>query len=191
MLDRFVERLAREVVTEDCCNQYAFNWTRDNVARRHNLLAYLRVMQALKPNTMLVFEAPGYRGARITGVPLTSRVIVHTHPFYRSLGLQSIRPKRGQSIGGEATATMVHATLDRLPEQPLLWNSYPFHPHKLGAPNSNRKPRRAETEVGGHYLMQLIDLFGIERVVAVGNSAETTLQRLEIDHGYQRKINRR
>ena len=182
MIEIFVEKLARETVSADCVNQYAFNRTRDNAVRRYNLQVYLEATERLRPKTILVFEAPGYRGTRITGVPLTSQKIVQTHPFYQSLELRPIAHKLNEKIGGEASATIVQATLDQLPQRPLLWNSYPFHPHKAGLPQSNRKPRRSETEVGGRYLVELIEMFSIEQVVAVGNSAETTLQRLGISH---------
>ncbi len=179
---QFVERLGREAVSAETVNQYSFNYSRANAARRHNLAAYLQAMLALRPKTLLVFEAPGYRGARITGLPMTSQKVVQEHPFYTALGLQTIDDRQQPAIWAEASATIVQATLDQLEQRPLLWNSYPFHPHKPGQPQTNRKPKRSETLVGGRYLLQLIDLFQPEQVVAVGNSADTTLTHLAIEH---------
>ena len=44
--------------------------------RRHNLSLYLRRMAERQPRLLLLGEAPGYRGCRVTGVPFTSESIL-------------------------------------------------------------------------------------------------------------------
>ena len=87
--------------------------------RRRRLREYL-ASRAEAP-VLLVGEAPGYRGARVSGIPFTSeRQLTGTGP-------------------AEATATIVRAVLAELgiEEQVLLWNVVPTHP---GTATTNRRP---------------------------------------------------
>jgi hypothetical protein len=135
----------------------AFNFYargRGAALRRHRLVEYLgsRVAAPL----LLVGEAPGFRGARVSGVPFTSeRQLSGTGPC-------------------EATATIVHRVLAELglSDQVLLWNVVPAHPHAAGRPASNRPPRRAEIEAGRPF----VDLLAAGRaVVPVGRVAGAAL----------------
>jgi uracil-DNA glycosylase family 4 len=101
---------------------------------RRRLAAYLEA-RADAP-FILVGEAPGYRGARISGLPFTSeRQLTGAGP-------------------AEATATVVHRVLAALglEEQVLLWNVVPTHP---GTSRSNRRPTRAEVEAGLPFVRRL------------------------------------
>lgn len=105
---------------------------------------------------LLVGEAPGWRGARISGLPFTSeRQLVGEGP-------------------AEATATIVARTLAELglAEQVVLWNAVPTHPHRPGLPDSNRPPTRAEVAAARPYLDALA--CG-RRVLAVGRVAAAAL----------------
>jgi hypothetical protein len=104
-------------------------------------------------SVLLVAEAPGYRGTRVSGVPLTSeRQLTGAGP-------------------AEATATIVHATLAELEltGDVLLWNVVPTHP---GDERSNRPPTRGEVEGGLPFVRELA--CG-RRVVAVGRIAQRAL----------------
>ena len=46
-----------------------------NAQRRQNLEIYLQEMLDRDPKVLLVGEAPGFRGMRITGVPFTNRTM--------------------------------------------------------------------------------------------------------------------
>jgi len=112
---------------------------------------------------LLVGEAAGYRGARLSGIPFTSeRQLTGSGP-------------------AEASATIVHRVLEELglEEHVLLWNVVPTHPHRVGEPESNRPPRAAEIEASRPFLEQLA--VG-RRVVPVGRVAEASLGTRGIRH---------
>ncbi len=119
--------------------------------RCERLRAYLE-SRAEAP-LLLVGEAPGYRGARVSGIPFTSeRQLTGTGP-------------------AEATATIVHRVLAELglAEHVLLWNVVPTHP---GTEVSNRPPTAGEVEAG---LAFVEELARGRRVVAVGRVAARAL----------------
>jgi hypothetical protein len=102
---------------------------------------------------LLVGEAAGYRGARVSGIPFTSeRQLTSTGP-------------------AEATATIVHRVLAELEleEDVLLWNVVPTHP---GTACSNRAPTRVEVTAGLPFARELARG---RRVLAVGRVAEAAL----------------
>jgi uracil-DNA glycosylase len=109
---------------------------------------------------LLVGEAPGYRGARVSGIPFTSeRQLTGTGP-------------------AEATATIVHRVLGELglTEEVLLWNVLPTHP---GTATSNRRPTRPEVEAGVAFALELAR----ERtIVAVGCVAAAALGAPAVRH---------
>ena len=118
---------------------------------RERLAAYLDERSAAA--ILLVGEAPGYRGARVSGIPFTSeRQLTGAGP-------------------AEATATIVQRVLAELGigESVLLWNVVPTHP---GTATSNRRPSQAELDAG---LLFLRALAAGRRVVAVGRVAEHAL----------------
>ena len=119
--------------------------------RRERLLAYLAA-RADAP-LLLVGEAPGFRGARVSGIPFTSeRQLTGSGP-------------------AEATATIVHRVLAELgiEDEVVFWNVVPTHP---GTPSSNRRPTRAEVEDGLPFLRELTR---DRRAIAVGRLAHGVL----------------
>jgi uracil-DNA glycosylase len=110
-------------------NQYA-----DSALRRARLAHYLRSRRGA--TIVLVGEAAGYNGARVSGIAFTSeRQLTGTGP-------------------AEASATIVHRTLRELgvEDDVLLWNVVPTHPHRPGEPRSNRRPTRDEVEAARPFL---------------------------------------
>jgi uracil-DNA glycosylase len=149
--DAFVRELAAARIGA------TWNFYRDGEGasvRRARLRAYLDRRRSAR--LLLVGEAPGHRGARVSGIPFTSE---------RQL---SGRPP------GESTATIVHHALDELglAEDVLLWNVVPTHPHLPGRPETNRPPTSAEIEAGLPFVRELARG---RAVLAVGRVAQRAL----------------
>jgi uracil-DNA glycosylase len=146
--DAFVARLARARIGETH-NQYA-----DSRLRRERLVDYLESRAGAR--LLLVGEAAGYRGARVSGLPFTSeRQLTGTGP-------------------AEATATIVQRVLAELgaTDEILLWNVVPTHPHLLGLPASNRRPTASEVAAAATFVETLARG---RRVLAVGRLAHAAL----------------
>jgi uracil-DNA glycosylase len=151
----FVEELAQAQIGATH-NQYA-----DSELRRERLTAYLDSRR--RARLLLVGEAAGYRGARVSGLPFTSeRQLTGAGP-------------------AEASATIVQCTLVELgiANDVLLWNLVPTHPHREGEPRSNRAPTRAEIAAARPFLD---DLMRGRRVLAVGRLAERELDAPYVRH---------
>ena len=140
--ERFVRRLAAARIGA------TFNFYRDGVGaavRQRRLREYLDA-HAESP-LLLVGEAAGYRGARISGIPFTSeRQLTGSGP-------------------AEATATIVQRTFAELRLEPLCWNVVPTHP---GTPDSNRRPTADEIASARPFLEELA---AGRRILAVGRLA--------------------
>lgn len=183
-IDTLIRDLSRARLSADSFNEYAPG-DENNAIRRANLRLYLRAMATRAPRTLLVMEAPGYRGCRLTGVPVTSRkVLLEGAPALQIFGAQGgyrdVADAGFERVYGEQSATIVWGTLAQLDALPVIWNTFPFHPHKAGRPLSNRKPRKAETELGSIFLKRVLALWRFRQVVAVGNVAYQTLGDLGI-----------
>ena len=153
--ERLVQRLAGARIGA------TFNQYHCSELRCERLTAYLEA-RADAP-FLLVGEAAGYRGARVSGIPFTSeRQLSGTGP-------------------AEATATIVHRVIAELglEEEILLWNVVPTHPHRPGRPGSNRRPTKAEVENGLPFLRQLADR---RRVLAIGRLAQAVLGAPYVRH---------
>jgi hypothetical protein len=134
-------------------NQYAAS-----ARLRKRLRRYLRARAGAR--WLLVGEAAGYRGARVSGLAFTSeRQLTGSGP-------------------AEATATIVQRTLAELgiADDVLLWNVVPTHP---GTEVSNRPPARGEVAAGLRFVEPLAR--GRE-LVPVGRVAERALGLAGIRH---------
>lgn len=149
-MESLVDRLASAHIGTTY-NQYA-----DSALRRERLRAHLQGDRSI----VLVGEAAGYRGARVSGVAFTSE-----------------RQLSGAGLA-EASATIVHRVLRELgiEDDVLLWNVVPTHP---GTATSNRRPTRAEVEASRAFLRELVRG---RRVVAVGRLASDVLDAPYVRH---------
>jgi uracil-DNA glycosylase len=149
-LESLVERLACASIGATF-NQYA-----KSDLRRERLRAHL----GRDASTIIVGEAAGYRGARISGIAFTSE-----------------RQLSG-SGPSEVSATIVHRVLCELgiEDDVVLWNVVPTHP---GTERSNRRPTRAEIEAARPFLDALTRG---RRIVAVGRIAAEVLDAPYVRH---------
>jgi uracil-DNA glycosylase len=134
-------------------NQYA-----GSELRRERLVDYLG--SRADARLVLVGEAAGYRGARVSGIPFTSeRQLTGSGP-------------------AEATATIVHRVLAMLgvEDEVLLWNVVPTHP---GSETSNRRPTRDEVDAASPFLDELTRG---RASIAVGRLAAATLDAPYVRH---------
>ena len=182
--ERFTAALARVEVSSRACNQYA-RGDRFNAIRRSNLQLYLEEIG--KPGILMIGEAPSYRGGRLTGIAFTSETIMLNgiaghlgeHRGYR-------KATAGAQRSTEASATMVWGTIGMVEPLPLLWNAFPLHPFHEGNPLSNRIPTAAELLAGQPFIARLMEIFPIQQVVAIGNHAHHSLDKLGIAHTHVR-----
>ena len=187
--DRFISDLARAEVSDRACNQYSSTSgdTRGNAIRRCNLRLYLEQLDAIGARIVMIGEAPSYRGGRLTGIPFVSETVMLRGVETRSgnvLGESHgyCKATASEKLSTEASATMVWATIREIDPLPLLWNAFPFHPFDAGNPLTNRMPSAAELALGATFIARLVELFGFERIVAVGNHADASLTKLGISH---------
>jgi uracil-DNA glycosylase len=151
----FIERLAAARIGA------TYNFYRDGeraALLRERLERYLE--ERAPAGYLLVAEAPGYCGTRVSGIPLTSERQLTGHG------------------PAEATATVVHSALAelRLEDEVLLWNVVPTHP---GDEGSNRRPTRAEIAAGVTFARELARS---RRVIAVGRIAHEAFGGVYVRH---------
>jgi uracil-DNA glycosylase len=184
MMDALIEALARAETAPDAFNQFAADDNPYNALRRANLRRYLADMLDHQPAVALIMEAPGYRGMRLTGVPVTSRKVLLDDAgwFGKKCGYRDVPEPGFERVTGEQSATIMWGTLAALNVRPLIWNAFPFHPHIAGEALTNRAPRRPEVEQGRAFLRAMLDLFQPATVIAVGNVADASLTVLGVPH---------
>lgn len=154
----FVERLAAARVG----STFNFYGEGEGADRRRIRLARYLESRAEAPY-LLVGEAAGYRGARVSGIPFTSERQVSGSP------------------PGEASATIVRGVLAelRVEEDVLLWNIVPTHPHLPGNTASNRPPSREEADASAPFLAELARG---RRVIPVGRLAHARMGGTYVRH---------
>ena len=182
-VNAFVERLAAVPTVEGRTNFFDQGHP-GNAVRRRNLELYLSEMLGRSPKVLLVGEAPGFRGMRITGVPFTNRTMFQGPATSFGLfgpGKGYALPAGAEGVAAEPTATVMWEVLAELDFLPLLWSACPWHTHVPGKPQSNRTPRITEARLGTPFWQSLVELFRIEAVVAVGNIAHRSLVSSGVD----------
>lgn len=176
-IKRFVRRLAAMPVSHQTFNLYAGKSRSARICRA-NLECYLLRLASQQPKVMLLGEAPGYKGCRLTGIPFTSEKILRTHPLFADADFEVLVPSQRPET--EISSTVVWNTLSELKTLPVLWNIFPFHPFKSGAPQSNRTPTAIELVQGKAIMLKLVSILHIQHIIAIGKKANSQLSDLEI-----------
>jgi hypothetical protein len=165
--NNFINRLKSQPNTSSVENQYL------STTQISNLELYLKNLEVLSPDILLIGEAPGYNGCTLSGIPFTSEFIINTQT---PPGVLSGCTTTGNQK--ESSATVVWSKLNerqslgKLSIPPIIWNIFPFHPHDVGNIKSNRKPNASELRLGLSILNDLIALFPtVTSIYAIGNVA--------------------
>lgn len=184
-IDGLIADLAALPAPPDAVNMYAIEGPPGNALRRRNLALALRLARERGPDLLLVGEAPGYNGARRTGVPFTSERLL----LAGLTPLGQFGAKRGFAlatddgrVSAEQTATIVYRELSAHGLFAVGWNAYPLHPHRPGDEQSNRLPRAAELALGRPFLARVYALVHGVPVAAMGKVAAAALEALGIPH---------
>lgn len=165
-------------------NQYAevhpdFDRPDGAIRRLANMRLYLEEFRDAA--YVLVSEAPGYAGARFSGVSFTDERLLlgpQALPWAHASGRYSRASRDDLPLRREMSATIVWSALgDR--RDIVFWPSFPWHPVGPRGPLSNRAPRPRELPIGYELLRLFLDAVFPDRiVVAVGRYGQRALQAL-------------
>jgi uracil-DNA glycosylase len=168
VLKTLLKSLATRKSTDVVHNPY------QNEGLLNNLRLYFEYHLRNSTTVLLVGEAPGFRGCRLTGIPFTSGVIIRNarHCMFREIQAEI----KLNQLMSENTATIIWDFLgDNLPV-PIFWNAFPFHPHKRGNPETNRRPTESEIDEGKAYLRTVRSIFKPKKICSLGKIGEKALK---------------
>lgn len=152
--------------------------------RRQRLAHHLSVA----PDFVLVGEAPGYRGCRVSGIPFTDESLLGQGVVPRVPATERLSTQ--PACWREPSAQVVWRTMIRAGAEQTtwLWNAFAFHPFSKG-PYTNRAPAKQEVDAHLDVLLGLIHAAAEARggrkeacIVAVGRKASEALGRLNVAH---------
>lgn len=148
----------------------------DAPARRQSaLLSMLHAATKTEVDALWIGRDLGYRGGRRTGLALTDDIHITAHAQRWSISIT--RPTHGQAVS-ERTAAVIWSVLSNIDVPIFLWNVFPFHPHEINDPFSNRLHNSEERKVGEAILHVLINLLRPRRLIAIGNDAAESARRV-------------
>jgi uracil-DNA glycosylase len=160
--------------------EFLYAYTAEGNRRWSNLTSYLRYMQTVQPDILMIGEAPGYRGTSVSGVPFlsegmikqrtASESVIPVHEYVPSI-------QYSNESGYEATSKIMWDVLDEAQTSrlPLLWAVFPNHPHIVDNIMTNRKPTKSEIADYSRVLSLLLKVYPIQYIAAIGNVAYDTL----------------
>jgi uracil-DNA glycosylase len=144
--------------------------------RRDNLRVWLQ-SYSQPPEVLLVGEAPGWRGARFSGVPFTSEAQLAG----ANLPFQGRPTSLSRQPYSEISATLMWGSIRCHHPRCLAWNAVPLHPYPEGKPLANRRPAEEELVQFAPFLARVSEALGNLQVVAVGRSALAALALAGVD----------
>jgi hypothetical protein len=176
-IEKLISRLRRAELPEHVFNLYRADDPQHDARggsakRRENLRRYLKAVP--NPKYAFVGIAPGWRGARFTGVPFTDE-----HRLCLPGSCYDRTGKR-EAAYREATAGMVMDLLGARTDV-VCWNIVPWHVHKPGEPLTNADP---DNETLG-YGLEVIEfffnrLYPNAKVVTVGQLPADALRGFKV-----------
>lgn len=177
-IEKIIARLRRAELPPNVFNLYRADDPQHDLRggaakRRENLRRYLKALRDAK--WLLVGLAPGYRGARFTGVPFSDEHrLCLPGSCYDRTGSRA-QPWR------EATAGIVMDLLGARTDV-ACWNLCPWHVHEPGSPLTNADPD-AETQGYGLEVLEslILRMFPAAQVISVGQLAASALRGLAVN----------
>lgn len=142
-------------------------------------------------HVILVGEAPGYKGCRLSGIPFTCEDMFMQewipNLMGNNLGYRIVSENKPEH---ELSASTVWPKLREWYNKhgyvSLLWSICPFHPHKENNEKSNRTPCAKEIYQGKEILVKLLELFEIKHIGSIGRKAEGAIRSIGYNTFYLR-----
>jgi uracil-DNA glycosylase len=170
VLGKLLKSLRERPSSSVVFNQYRNAHTLDN------LELFLDYLFEHRHNVLIIGEAPGYKGCRLTGIPFTSGSVIRAsrHEIFKRIGDKITLLQ----FDTEATASVFWEFFGTNRLIPILWNAFPFHPRPEGNHDSNRKPTHIEIEEGKRYLLILHQIFCPKKLCSLGRVGQAILSEL-------------
>jgi len=189
-IDQFIAELAKEESTSKLTNVYSPMEVQSEICR-HNLSLYLHRVIENNSKVMLVGEAPGYHGCRLSGIAFTCEydytIDVIPGLIGKGLGYKIFSEDKPEY---ELSASIVWPKLQEWYKlshtTPMLWNICPFHPHAEGNVMSNRTPTTKKVQRGVRHFMALLEMFDIKHIGCIGKKSDMMVEQLGLPHTYLR-----
>ncbi|MCM5704027.1 uracil-DNA glycosylase [Larsenimonas salina] len=121
----------------------------------------------------------GWRGGRRTGIALVDEFSLCS--YSKSFGLNGLKKATIDKPVKEQTASEIEFIRSKIKNKVVFWNVFPYHPHQLGEPFSNRSHTKKEFLIGSYFLKSMLEIFTFEKVVAIGNDASKAIASLGVD----------
>lgn len=187
---KLVKEISKLSTSSKLFNPYTDNCIHEDhnkaaTIRKNNLIKYFTAQRKMRPKYIWIFEAPGYRGCRRTGLPLISENLLEEVSSILKLD-ESFEKATKTNITAEYSANAVWNMIRKLPETPFIWNAYPLHPFKENDYKTNRKPTKKEMEEAKHILNMIMESTNPQNILAVGRVAESLLLEYGIECKYIR-----
>lgn len=181
-IDTFIRRLSQIETQPTLTNIYAATSAQNEICI-NNLSLYLHRIMNNNSHVILVGEAPGWHGCRLSGIPFTCEDMFTQEWIPDIMGKKlEYRTVSEGILEREGSALVVWRKMkdwyNKYQSVPLLWNVCPFHPHEEGNDNTNRRPRASELALGKPILDELLCLFEIEYIGAIGKEAEKAISKM-------------
>jgi hypothetical protein len=201
-LDKFIAMLAAVNPSGNVCNPWR-DWRpgidsgpEAPALRRAYLRAYLNA-RLEKAEALLFAEATGYQGARFSGIAMTCErsLLGYKKWLARDLIFPNGERKRTSDTNAsrymvvqqrgfcEPTATIVWKGLlkrDGAAGKVVLWNIYPFHPHRPGEYLKNGTPTNSDILAHLCIAKAMLELFPDRPVLSVGDLSSAHLGALGV-----------